>query len=285
MSGPGIAARLEERAVRLSDPSCASCRGLGIVFDPQGAGKGRGAFTLCKCMEKIVRAPEPPYEYYDEERNLIAPCPARPARLAIERIESLVQRANIPPRYQGNYLEAALYQADRDGDATTMMALDNAIETVRSAAGESPYGLFIYGPPGSGKTHLACIVLNEIIRLYRKQVLFAKVHRDVIARVKSSFNQNSEDYGQARSIEEELRDIPVLVLDDLGIKETTPFENQLLYDIIDSRYDYNRLTLITSNESIDAFKDVAQGRITSRLRAMCREVHLETADHRLKHAL
>lgn len=285
MSGPGIAARLEAQALRLSDPSCPLCRGLGIVFDPQGSGKARGGFVLCQCLEKKVRAKDPPYEYFDEERGLMAACPARPARLAIERIETLTRAAHIPPRFQGNYLEAALAQADKDGDETTLMALDNAIETVKSAAGGTPYGLFIYGPPGAGKTHLACIVINEIIRLYRKTSLFAKVHRDVIARVKSTFNQNSDAYGQARTIEEELAEVPVLVLDDLGIKETTPFENQLLYDIIDSRYDYDRLTIITSNDSIDAFKEVAQGRVTSRLRQMCREVHLEAEDHRLKHAL
>lgn len=285
MSGPGIAARLEAQAIRLSDPSCPSCRGLGLIFDPQGAGKAQGGFVLCQCLEKQVRAKDPPYEYFDESRGLMAACPARPARLAIERIQILTRAARIPPRYQGNYLEAALAQADKDGDETTLMALDNAIETVKSAASGAPYGLFIYGPPGSGKTHLACIVLNEIIRLYRMTSLFAKVHRDVIARVKSTFNQNSDAYGQARSIEEELAEVPVLVLDDLGIKETTPFENQLLYDIIDSRYDYDRLTIITSNDSIDAFKEVAQGRVTSRLRQMCREVHLEAEDHRLKHAL
>ncbi|HNJ04742.1 MAG TPA: ATP-binding protein, partial [Leptospiraceae bacterium] len=116
-------------------------------------------------------------------------------------------------------------------------------------------------------------------------VLFAKVHRDVIARVKSTFNQNSDAYGQARSIEEELAEVPVLVLDDLGIKETTPFENQLIYDIIDSRYDYNRLTIITSNDPIDSFREITQGRVTSRLREMCREIHLDVADHRLRHAL
>lgn len=285
MSGPGISSRLEARAIRLGDSACPACRGLGIVFDPQGAGKARGGFALCQCLEKKVKAPQPPYEYFDEERGLMAACPARPARLAIERIEALTRAGHIPPRYQGNYLEPALNRADKEGDETTLMALDNAIETIGSAAGGPPYGLFIYGPPGSGKTHLACIVLNEIIRLYRKPVLFAKVHRDVIARVKSTFNQNSDAYGQARSIEEELAEVPVLVLDDLGIKETTPFENQLIYDIIDSRYDYDRLTIITSNESIDAFKEVAQGRVTSRLRQMCREVHLEAEDHRLKHAL
>jgi DNA replication protein DnaC len=115
--------------------------------------------------------------------------------------------------------------------------------------------------------------------------LFAKVHRDVLSRVKATFNVNSDLYGEGRRIEEELAAIPALVIDDLGVKTMTEFESELIYDIIDSRYDYNRLTIITSNDPIDSFREISQGRVTSRLREMCREIHLDVADHRLRHAL
>ncbi len=285
LTDPMIATRLEEYAEKLGNPGCKVCGGLGIVFDPLGAGRKTGDFALCKCLEAKVKAPDPPYEYFDEERNCIVACPARPARQAIERIRVLSSQARIPPRYLGNYLSPALDQADREGDESTLMALDNALETVRSFGRNEAYGLFVHGPTGSGKTHLACIVLNEIIRLYRKPVLFAKTHRDVLSRVKATFNVNSDLYGEGRRIEEELAAVPALVIDDLGVKTMTEFESQLIYDIIDSRYDYNRLTIITSNDPIDAFHDIAQGRVTSRLREMCREVHLQAPDHRLKHAL
>ena len=285
LTEPTIASRLEAYAEKLGDRSCRVCNGLGIVFDPLGGGRKTGDFALCRCLEAIVKAPDPPYEYYDEAKNCIVPCPARPARQAIERIRVLSAQSRIPPRYLGNYLAVGLDQADKEGDESTLMALDNAIETITSFGRGEAYGLFIHGPTGAGKTHLACIVLNEIIRLYRKQVLFAKVHRDVLSRVKATFNVNSDLYGEGRRIEEELAAIPALVIDDLGVKTMTEFESQLIYDIIDSRYDYNRLTIITSNDPIDSFREISQGRVTSRLREMCREIHLDVADHRLRHAL
>jgi len=276
---------LSKQGIALVEPDCPVCGGLGILFDPLGGGRKTGDFALCICLEKQVRAPEPPYEYYDEERNCIVACPARPARQAMERIRRLSGAARIPPRYLGNYLSPALDQASDMGEDATVGALDEALHTIKDFGNGKARGLFIYGPPGSGKTHLACIVLNEIIRLYRKPVMFAKVHRDVLSKVKSTFNTNSEIYGEGRRIEEELAESPVLVIDDLGVKQLSEFESQLIYDIIDSRYDYNRLTIITSNDPLDSFREIAQGRVTSRLREMCREVHLDVPDHRLRHQL
>ena len=54
----------------------------------------------------------------------------------------------------------------------------------------------------------------------------------------------------------------------------------MLYNLIDSRYVEERPTIITSNISIDKFKEVAHGRISSRIQEMCKIIYFDLPDYR-----
>jgi DNA replication protein DnaC len=78
---------------------------------------------------------------------------------------------------------------------------------------------------------------------------------------------------------EQIRGAKLLILDDLGTENATPWAREKLYQIINHRYNYSLQTVITSNrkpEDIDP-------RIRSRMEdvALCPEqIMIEAADYR-----
>ncbi len=76
--------------------------------------------------------------------------------------------------------------------------------------------------------------------------------------------------------------MPALVIDDFGIHNESDWVNSVLYDLIDARYENNLLTIITSNDPLDAWKELAKGRVYSRLREICIEIQIDAPDYRLR---
>lgn len=267
---------------RLGQEGCPTCRGMGIVLDPQGGGWDEPAFRLCQCLEKVSRCDgKGPYEYYEPSEDAMLPCPTRPARLALERIRYLRKLSAVPKRYSWKFLPSI------DQTVTSfMMALDYATELIRVYGRRKPdepvRGLYFHGQSGTGKTLLSCIVLNELIRLYQVRVQYAKISRDILGKLRSTFNPNSEQYGEGNKIEENLATVPVLVIDDFGVHTESNWVNMVLYDLIDARYENNLVTILTSNDPIDSWKEVARGRVYSRLKEMCEEVKIDAEDYRLR---
>jgi DNA replication protein DnaC len=278
--------RLEINAVRFGEPQCRMCNGLGHLFDPFGGGKDEGAFVLCDCMKKKVKSDVFPYLYYDEKTNTMLPCPARDARLAIEKIHRLQKDSGIPGRYKWKFISSIdIYDegsAAGRKNPSLLIALDIAIDTINQFGTGKMQGMYLHGPTGSGKTLMSCFVLNELIRLYLVPVRYAKISRDVLGKLRASFNPNSEIYGESRKIEEELAKIPALVIDDFGVHKETEWVNSVLYDLIDARYENNLLTIITSNEPMESLREISNKRIYSRLREMCSEIHMDMPDYRMR---
>ncbi|MBW7858441.1 MAG: ATP-binding protein [Leptonema sp. (in: Bacteria)] len=274
--------QLESNAKGYGQIDCKICHGMGIFYDPFfGQTKRMGSYRLCKCVEEqTVCDGNPPYEYFDFEKNAVVACPTKPARLVLQQILELERNSGIPDRYRGRLIESV----DISGDSSmnVLIALDHAAHAIQSFGSNQVKGLYLYGPTGAGKTLLSCVILNELIRLYRADAHYAKISRDIIGKLRDTFNPQSEAYGEGRRIEQELGKYPALVIDDFGVQRESPWVNSVLYDLIDTRYENNLLTILTSNEPMDSWKEIAGGRVLSRLREMCLEIHMEAPDFRLR---
>jgi DNA replication protein DnaC len=135
--------------------------------------------------------------------------------------------------------------------------------------------LVFFGNYGCGKTHMAAAIANEALRNHWK-VLFAVVP-DLLDHLRSTFGPSSDVAYDERF--ETIRDVPLLVLDDLGTENTTPWAREKLYQIINHRYNYRLSTVITSNRKPDDIEP----RIASRMydRTLCEEVTLiDAGDYR-----
>ncbi|MCS7204261.1 MAG: ATP-binding protein [Leptospiraceae bacterium] len=274
---------LETNAYHYGKENCSICHGLGIITEETLDPNVGTIYRLCQCVEDMTLCDgNPPYEYYDPNENRMKECPSKKARIALKKIHQLEKQSGIPERYKNKFLTSIDTTFLENEDY--YFAIDNVHNLLKNYKEKrgNQYGLYLYGNTGTGKTFLACIILNELIRLYQVRVRYAKISRDIIGKIRDSFNPQSEYYGEGRKIEEELANVEVLVIDDFGVQRETPWVNNVLYDLIDTRYEKNLLTILTSNEPMEAWKEISNGRIYSRLKEMCLEIQLNADDYRLK---
>jgi DNA replication protein DnaC len=135
--------------------------------------------------------------------------------------------------------------------------------------------LVFFGNYGAGKTHLAAAIANELLSNHHR-VLFAVVP-DLLDHLRSTFGPSSEVEYDERF--EAIRDVEVLILDDLGTENTTAWAREKLYQIINHRYNFASPTIITSNRKPEDIEP----RIFSRMsdRALCEEITMiEASDYR-----
>ncbi len=119
-------------------------------------------------------------------------------------------------------------------------------------------GIWIWGTNNTGKSFATVCLLNNFTKL-GKTVAFVVVS-DLILKTQNSFNVNSFDKQHENYIEQ-IRKADVVVIDDLGSERPTPwFKENVLLPIIDHRFKSNKLTIFTSNSSIDKYGNKLKNR-------------------------
>ena len=266
--------------------ACEQCLGMGFVYlRGRHLAKEEG-FQLCSCLGHLCKEEHcyPPYERYEVKKQSMLPCECRLARLSLRRIQLLEHRAAIPARYAGYFLDDISIEQEqilRAEENKLSIALDYAMQIVSEYSTEkAPLGLYLSGGTGCGKTLLSCAILNELLRFHKVSVRYAKINRDILSRIRASYNPNSGIYGESVRIEKELGTVKALVIDDFDTYKETEWIQSVLYDLIDARYENNLLTIINSNKPLSFWKDTAGGRIYSRLTEMCPEIHIQAPDYR-----
>ena len=150
----------------------------------------------------------------------------------------------------------------------TQEAYQAALEFARCPDG----WLLLVGPNGCGKTHLAAAIANECLEA-GSVVLFATVP-DLLDHLRAAFApDSSEVYDQLFA---RMREAEVLVLDDLGAQQSSPWANEKLFQLLNYRYNSGFPTVITANPRGEQATDE---RIRSRLRdfALVTRIDLDRA--------
>lgn len=112
---------------------------------------------------------------------------------------------------------------------------------------EKGLGLYIYSKTkGSGKTMLACCILNELAKRYHGSIKFINA-LDFVEITKKSFKGDQQEV-------DALYQAAVLVIDDIGVQLTKEWTDTVFYRLINDRYVNRRPTIYTSNVPSDKLK-------------------------------
>jgi DNA replication protein DnaC len=136
--------------------------------------------------------------------------------------------------------------------------------------------LFICGPVGAGKSHLAAIASRRFLGRMNIRTL----NPFEISRLVRGASNGRDEMEIVRSI----ADSKILVIDDLGTAKDTEFLVGLLFDIINFRYLHHRGgMIITSNLNLQQLAEkMGEDRVASRLAQLCKTLSLAgEKDHRI----
>ena len=137
--------------------------------------------------------------------------------------------------------------------------------------------LYLFGDPGTGKTHTACALLMKAVR-QGMTALYATMGK-----------LGGSSFDERESLFAKMRRVDVLCIDDLGKAETSEWANALAFRAIDERYGTGKTIIVTSNynpndlaAALARKSDVVTARaIVSRICGMTRRVEMEGRDRRL----
>lgn len=140
-------------------------------------------------------------------------------------------------------------------------------------------GLLIYGPVGTGKTHLAVAILYANIGKHQPHDMLFCAVPDLLDEIRATYNgQGSGD------IQTRVQSVPVLVLDDFGTERVTDWVREKVYQIVNRRYNDCLTTIVTTNLPPSKLAGHVGERTASRLMEMCAVVRLQGHDRRTERA-
>jgi len=152
-------------------------------------------------------------------------------------------------------------------------SIEQAYNTARQFAANPQGWLLLMGGYGCGKTHLAAAIANQVVA-QGTPTLFLTVP-DLLDFLRFSYNNPDASF-ETRF--EEIRQVPLLVLDDFGTQSATPWAQEKLFQILNFRY-INRLpTVITTNLMLTEIEP----RLRSRLQdpELVTRIHIQAPDYR-----
>ncbi len=223
-----------------------------------------------------------------------------------DRASSVFARARIPERYR--HCDFENFDTDLQYDhaspsevAAGNRTLEQARVVVQGFARDFPagteHGLLLMGPCGVGKTHLAVAAVQEIMR--RGHTCLFYDYRELLKEIQNSYNSTVQT--TELDVLRPVFETDVLVLDELGAVKPTEWVWDTVSLILNTRYNDNRTTIITTNfddqpaaaavGSISPARAASRGetlgdrigeRMRSRLHEMCRIITLEGTDFRQK---
>ena len=212
----------EEEPVGIGKPDCPHCGGLGYIIPdvpPIDSRFGRAVTCACRASEREMARMD----------NLL-------------RVSQLGALQNCTFE---NFLSEGLGLTP-DKQRNLKIAYDRC-----AAFAKEPQGwLVLKGGYGCGKTHLAAAIANQRLAMGHS-VLFVNTP-DLLDHLRAAYAPSSTSSYDQRF--DQVRNAPMLILDDFGTQSNTDWAQEKLYQIFNYRYNGRLPTVVTTNEELESIE-------------------------------
>ncbi len=148
----------------------------------------------------------------------------------------------------------------------------NAARKIADGEGDFIW-LIIYGGVGNGKTHLLNAIANRAMErgCQVKSIMMA----ELLSELRMSIETNQVDFKM-----KQLKEVPYLLIDELGLEYGTDWEREKIEELLASRWARGRFTIVATNRDI--------GELPERIKSRFKDQHLsrwtknEAEDFRLR---
>lgn len=215
-------------------------------------GEIKTPYCLCKCAT----------ERRDQEE-------AERKRIRFEKSIKEMRRAGFPDEEMQNW---TFSEDDRTNEHITNVALKYVenFDTMR----KDGKGLLLFGTVGTGKTFTAACIANALID---------KGYPCMVTNFARLINTISGMYDGKQEYIDGLNRFALLVIDDLATEADTEYRNEIIFNVIDSRYRAGLPLIVTTNLTAQELKqsaDIRKQRIYSRLLERCIPLEIKGVDRR-----
>lgn len=184
----------------------------------------------------------------------------------MRRFESLMARSGMKGRFQNRRFDN--FVQDTDGRKQAYAQAKKYAENFQRMLPRKENGgkilppeierngLMIAGTYGTGKTHLAAAIANELIS--RKTPVICMTMIDLLDKIRETYSAYREmransydgEFSEAALLQK-YQDVPLLIIDDIGSEQPTEWGMSKIFAIINSRYEGYMPTIVTTNYSGD----------------------------------
>jgi DNA replication protein DnaC len=173
------------------------------------------------------------------------PCRCYEDVLAAQKEQTLLQNSELPPG-----LQQMTFQTFVAARRSHSVALAQCREFARNPQG----WLLLTGKAGSGKTHLAAAVANA--RLAQQQPVSFSNTADLLDAIRSAYDSHSYD-----KTFHAICDVPLLILEDVGHENRTPWSQEKLYQLLNHRWLHQLALMMTTAYTVARLDGRIAGRI------------------------
>lgn len=197
----------------------------------------------------------------------------------------LLQQAGVAPELRNCTFESfRLEYYDGKHRERALAALQGARQFTQDyLQGEPLQGIMFTGDVGAGKTYLAAAIANDLLNhgVFARFLIvpdFLDELRAALLHNNSGESHEPDDVALLRDI----RQVDVLMLDDLGSHNYTQWTCNRLYTLLNYRLNYQLPVILTTNLMMSELDEFLGERTTSRIVQMCRIYRL-TVDKDIRH--